>query len=740
MKKKGFYKKITTFVMAGFLSLSSFLGGCTACDSKPSEKYAQYNKPYSEIKESLKPRYYTYSAIVPGEMNEEEAKEYVSELFDDVYVFVDPGPDAKFLNDYKENPDETEFYKLVAGQIDLFAQNLYDKLLYVYGTPVIHDEFVDKQIISDDGSHAETRLDVKVTGTGELLGNNIQLYPKKTLVDDLVDMSSAEQQGRYIDVDDIQHLNYIAGLVDNASVISGQDPINVSTFRLDGAIRGNWTYKYTVDRDGGTANPDTHAFSPANSTEQNALRWDYWGPTSSNRLKDYSNIMMGIAEVLSGKALTDLSPTYNELGFLEACRNIDHLGYLNYDLNLIKDFVLNKVIGTSKVQYDREAYNALLQIAGVGSAPLPKDTDNGNVVYNSATDRIKATGGLGYDYTLVLDYDEDSYQKVFEKAHNYKAYELVVDTIVDRITEESFSEGAIGEDAFLSLPRLNLLVLPMNVIDGSTTTEFHNEEGSTVDWNDISSSVEYHPVIKNLVLKAMVIRTKDGLVKTVDLGPENNQYEEGINITDFETVLYSEQYGADIDITVRGKANGEEILNTDGSYYGFTEKITADSYPTSDPVYPATTYTPLLDEELAKEDWVGNQMMGYSSGEIDFRGADMVEVLLANGITPEETETEGGIRYNTYTLNARLNKGHSYIKATDRYVSNFGGERIYLPGYILETVAFGNNFLIVDFNYSNIVDSQGSAYDATSIPVTILSINPVVSLYQEGTNDYKMPE
>ncbi|MBP5651103.1 MAG: hypothetical protein J6X00_00305 [Clostridia bacterium] len=689
MKRMGLFKKLATVALVGVTALTSVVG-CTF-GTDPSGLSNSSVVPQSakgvDYNSALETKLYTYSAVKPDlsgidvqdtEQMRKKSAEFTNSLFEDMYVFVDPGAEGKFINDYVSSTSEVTFAELVKAEIDAFGLDLYTRLNFVYGDPT-----------------GRTNQDI----TSSLYGSNKYVsQPSKALVDDMGSEVSS------YNLSDMSHVSW-------SDKLSPTTPDSTNPLQLWNSIAGN-RYSITVDMES----------DPRTATEDGYIAdSNYaWAYKAAFTRDEEDIIRLNIAEILAGYTLDELSDIYDPYAYTEACAMVNHLGFLTYDKNMIKRYILEKVIGSDALLLEREAEGALIQIA---QSTTIKDVSLGNVTYNATTGDITVTGNLGFkadECISKLDTGDQSYLRYFLSGHNYKAYEDVVATIVENIVKEKFTEGKIDELVYTKLPRLQLLTMPLSMLDGSLTTTYDED----IDYTDIASAIHYNPAVKDLNIISIIFRTKDGIVKDFDVPDpeENEQYDEGINIISMDDLsFYSDNYGAEISVEFEGKASGVDIVDANGNTYGFTQAIMASTYP--DGSSECSTY--LVDEEKAKTEWVGNHFVGYD-------GVDLIEKLESFGVTGKEVKDGDTVLYTEYTLTARLNADPEdvVLGINDITVTN-DDEIIYKFGYKLDSSIFGNNFLKVNLSFSNVTDNQNNNLDLTYIPVTILSIQIGVNCWQD---------
>ncbi len=702
--KSRFHKWLT----AGILSITTIFscGGCINMGGGGTPPMSM-----DDINKATAPNLYYFSAPVydNADFDTSNTDGFAinnSTFFEDAYLLVDPGHDGKFVNDYKSTPVTTTFARLVEAQIDTLATNIYTKLNYVYGNEANSPLNITPQLLENPDT----------TYYGD---NVITLIPSTTLTESYTDTDN-----------DIVQLN---GLSAMAQLTRTSAPINTKSLYFADAMRGGYLYEYTIEEDeesGATVLVEGYG------TTKTSYEWNY-----ADAIEDSAEIIaLNIAEILAGYELSALSTSYSSEQFASVIEKIDHLGIMTADRNTIVDYLLNVVIGKSNVDYDNEILDAFTNYSVlVPSANI--DTNNGSVSVtvdnetNLATS-IQLTGNLGFNLNTYLT-EEDAgisdYKNLFVKLHNYRAYQTIINTVVDNAVNATFTSGTLAEEnVYHDLPRLMVYVTPINILDGTQTTTTND------DYENIE--VTYNPDIKKLNIKSIILRPKTGIIRNETICDEH-QYAEGFNLTGIEAVFFTELgYNVDIMVEVQGKANGVDIIKSDGTLYGYSEAIIGGQYPSgeydqesgSSSGYPETTTTPLLDEDKSKEEWVGNQMLAYNGTQMTSEGW---ETVLATA-TPVFREGTTTLIYTTYSLSARLNASAELFNLQDITATGANGETIYVRGYRPD-MKCGDNYLQMNLIQTNVVNQSTNNPDpsVTNLPITVLSINPDIAIWVWGATD-----
>ncbi len=687
-------KKTTKWLTAAMLSICSVFT-CSGCVGGGSTQTPPMS--IEDINNATKPKLYNFSAKVydSSEFDTEDASNNninYSEYFNDAYMLVDPGASGEFINGFDVNGPLQQFSNLVNSEVTTLATDITAKLQYVYGT-----RSGDNTTIADD-----------LNMYGDYNIPSIEMA--KTLIDAIETPTDLK-----FDLTNANHLSYIAQL-NRGTNVPVQPVWNVMPLYFANAINGGYTYEYKIVNVSGVDSVQEGYSTNVNSS----YAWAYAGQSNLQEM-----LKLNLTEVLAGYKLADLSSTYSDEAYNLALQNVDHLGIMKADQEAIKNFILNVVIGTSNIEYDTQCKDSFLSII---NGVIVTDIALGNVEAGDQQ-QIIVSGNLGFDHNEYMADTQNLYVQPFIMMHNYKAYEQVVDLIVSQAAKLKFTHSTSAQvvSPYEQFPRLHLLTVPMDILDGSATT--------TIDDNN---NTIYAPDIKNLDIKSIILRPKLVLANEK---VSSHQYDMGFNLIGIEAVLYNEiGHNVDVYVTAEIKGNGVASTKENGDLYSFTESIEGGRYPSgssdsstgSTIQYPNNTYTELVDTELANTEWVGNQMLAFDGLDITTN-----EYTDAQELQEHKTEVyrEGDDSVLIYTR-YKLNTLSKIIGLGDLELTNGDGSKYLAQGYA-PIVNCGNNYLKLDFHQTYIADENGE--DVTtmqkSVPLTILAINPDICFWIKGATD-----
>lgn len=229
------------------------------------------------------------------------------------------------------------------------------------------------------------------------------------------------------------------------------------------------------------------------SDSSKAWKWSVSDNFIARTTEYKANLKMALSKVLS-TGTVDVADTYTSFNYDETAyqnnlSKIDHLGILNYDTKLIKQLIKYNIIGKDLIDEDNYALELLSN---------KFDITNFNSVIEDS-------------YTAELD--ENSVAEL-DKMHDYKAYELIVDSMVDTLVENAFT----GTDVkiYTEMPRLQV---------------------KDIDYKDIDSESEPYWTATGLQIKSIIYRPKremrlDVLIPNFEqMEQEGTTYYANINIT-----------------------------------------------------------------------------------------------------------------------------------------------------------------------------------------------------------------
>lgn len=685
-------KKSLKWLTACMLSVCTIFM-CTGCI--PTGNGDSSGISIDDIMSQTKPKLYNFSAKVydNDEFDTEDATNNPiknSDYFDDAYLLVDPGYDAEFINGY--TGQSTQFYSLVERQVETLTEDIYAKLNYVYGQ-VGGDSTIIKDELGLYGLYVLPSITIEQTLTSQNLTDaedDTTAGVKKYNLSSLNDLSLIAQLNTRLD----------APIKPNTRIM----PLYFAN-----AINGGYTYSYVIAND--------IVNEGYTDTLNTSRAWAYANVSNLKQL-----LMLNIAEVLAGYNLSDLSATYSASAYLGALAAVDHLGLMQADISALKSYLLNKVIGTDNIEYDFTCLNAF---NGIVDGNIDIDETVGNVVLEG--DNLIISGNLGFDAQLHINNAEGLYCLPFIEMHNYKAYEVVIDAIVEQASKLMLTHSVntdVKVSAYTQFPRLTVYTVPMDILDGSTTTNYDSETNETTYNSDIS----------DLKIVSIILRPKLVLANEI---VSSHQYAMGFNLIGIEAVFFNEiGYNVDMYITAELKANSVEVKKSDGLNYGFTQALQGGKYPSgssdnsgSTSQYPNSTYTELLDTEKANTEWIGNQMLVFD-------GLDMQTTLINDFASEKSDHYRDNDETYIYSI-YKLNTMSDVITMADVEMINGDGSKYLVQGYTPQ-MECGTNYLKLNIA-QNAITLQDTGTDITAkqkrVPLTVLAINPDINIWIKGTTD-----
>lgn len=139
---------------------------------------------------------------------------------------------------------------------------------------------------------------------------------------------------------------------------------------------------------------------------------------------------------------------YDTMSYNANLNNINHLGILSYEKSVLKNFIKDVIIGRDNVAHDNEILLLL------DSYDLKTNFEKFDVTNEEYNDLSEA------EINIFLANLED-----YNKMHQYKAYELMVNTIVDRVVAHTFENTSSGTPIYAEMPRVLTSFISFEDID-----------------------------------------------------------------------------------------------------------------------------------------------------------------------------------------------------------------------------------------------------------------------------------
>ena len=249
----------------------------------------------------------------------------------------------------------------------------------------------------------------------------------------------------------------------------------IQNFNFKNAIVGSG---FSVDYDTVSVNGvDVQIYTSVSSALVSTYAWNWTIPsTSAVNQYDYvpafrNNLRMALSSVLSGQPIDKTSDyAFDQTAYNANISNIEHIGLLSYDQEIIKDLIKQVIIGEENVKYDNEIVE-LFSEYGV----------NVNNFEGFEFD-LSEDDFTGKDETFVNNYNALR-TTVYNKMHYYKAYELVVDSIMEQIVSNKFA--TTDKSIYPEMPRLASTIISWDEINEGKDGDFYRIRSSLGNINSI---------------------------------------------------------------------------------------------------------------------------------------------------------------------------------------------------------------------------------------------------------------
>ena len=364
----------------------------------------------------------------------------IDDYFESVLILTDATPEGEFYDEISQS--NMTFKDLLRRQITAFSEHLVFALKAIYG---------DMQ----NGS-------VALTGYSTLLA--------KDILGDISKQHDSKCEGSngMFDVNCYKCQALIAGL--------GSTP-SCNQLNYVNAINGGYVYEVKQYENKEENKEQTGAFS---TIVNSAYAWlSPMALTTENLKKEISKIL-----VSEGEPSDDFD---NNL------KLIDHLGFTNYDIEQIKKYIFEKIIGLAIVNEDNNLYESYFK--------------NNSLVSNTTDDVDQ------FPFNLNL--------------HYFRAYEINVNAIIEvaltmttgmeqKVDENGKYAGKAPTDLKLyvdMLPRINVEVLKLRQISDKINGVWDEETGKIVGGSVDGNQKPVLDDSKKLVSLIFIPKMKDEIIK-----------------------------------------------------------------------------------------------------------------------------------------------------------------------------------------------------------------------------------
>ncbi len=368
-------------------------------------------------------------------------------------------PDADSSNDkFKDGVtgEELTFNELLNRQISYLSYDILYRLVSLYGYGY---EAVDQEInLQNNTPNSGVNLEYGLNTASYLSYNAIADYDNGDYI-----YQNGDYSGQSVE-DVLTNFGYLdltqpeswAKMLSNLGVLnydktaSFASPLN--NFSFTNAINGYNTRALSRN--------DENDFKFSGFAIGSLYRIPWNWNISSSTTTDYNitneffnaffdSFKMAISSILvTGQYSLTTDYEYNAFDYNGNLNSINHLGILSYEKNVLKDFIKDVIIGQDNITYDNEAKSNLLLNNTLNQFINIEPLINGNEI----------------DTTTLLSMSEENLS-ILNKMHEYKAYELMVDTIVDRVVSHTFENTSDGTPIYAEMPRVLTSFISFEDID-----------------------------------------------------------------------------------------------------------------------------------------------------------------------------------------------------------------------------------------------------------------------------------
>ena len=355
---------------------------------------------------------------------------------------------------------KTYFNDLADRQLSMLADDILFRLETVYGNG--YESGYDSARLTDKDNN-----DVKLLNTESASYKFADTILKNDSGYKYADGTVAN--GTVINLTDVASLAYqLSTSLGTMTYDATSTNALVKNFQFSGAIAGS---KYNRTGNSFTSSDSSYAWKWSSTTQ-------YTDRTASYK----SNLKMALSEVLStgvvdaNKVATDF--TFDQAKYTANLNKLTHLGILSYDAEVIKQMIKYNIIGKNLIDADNASRDL-----------LASKTTMENFTYT-----IEPASTDGYTTEQLTELDS---------MHNYKAYELVVNSMVDTLVANKFSTQDVL--IYPQMARLQTKNIPFSDMDRTEKDEDGNEQPAPY-WTDTGldiQSIILRP--KNKMLLSLVI-------------------------------------------------------------------------------------------------------------------------------------------------------------------------------------------------------------------------------------------
>ncbi len=248
----------------------------------------------------------------------------------------------------------------------------------------------------------------------------------------------------------------------------------IRNFNLKDAIIGSG---FSIDSSTVTiGDAEVQIYTKVSPAQVSAYAWNWTIPSTSATQYEYvqvyrNNLRMALSSVLSGKAIDKTSDyAFDQTTYNANISNIEHIGLLSYDQEIIKELIKQVIIGEENVKYDNEIVE-LFSEHGVNV------NDFEGFEFDLTEEELSSK-----DETFINNYNTLR-APVYNKMHYYKAYELVVDAIMEQIVSNKFS--GTDKNIYPEMPRLSSMIISWDEINEGQDDDFYRIKSSLGNINSI---------------------------------------------------------------------------------------------------------------------------------------------------------------------------------------------------------------------------------------------------------------